>query len=82
MALEILQNKSAIKQSETDALNLAISVLEDKFAPELQVLENANANVVSLQTAIQSKEAEIIDLKANKSILEKTIIEINKEPIL
>ena len=64
-ALDLLKTNKANKQKEMDILDLAISVLEDKFSPELQVLENA-------QNAVAEKQAEIVE--KDRIISEKTAI--------
>ena len=66
-ALDNLKKDLLKKQSESDILNLAISTLENKFAPELKVLENA-------QNEIAEKQAVIVDNEAKLAEKEQTIV--------
>lgn len=80
-AIDILKASAASKQAEADALNLAVSVLEDKFAPELQVLENARAEVVQKDTIISEKTAEIEAISTEKITLEAKVEQLEKADV-
>jgi chromosome segregation ATPase len=80
-AIDILKASAASKQAEADALNLAVSVLEDKFAPELQVLENARAEVVQKDTIISEKTAKIEAISTEKTTLEAQVQELSKTDV-
>lgn len=60
-ALDTLKTTRATKQKEIDILNLAISVLEQTFTPELQVLENARQTISQKTTEIEEKNAIIAE---------------------
>jgi hypothetical protein len=80
-AIDILKASAASKQAEADALNLAVSVLEDKFAPELQVLETARQAVEEKEAIISQKTAEIEAISTEKISLETQVQELSKADV-
>lgn len=80
-AIDILKASAASKQTEADTLTLAASVLEDKFAPELQVLENARAEVVQKEAVITQKTAEIEAISTEKTVLEAKVQQLEKADV-
>lgn len=71
-ALQILKEEKAKKAEEVTAYDLAISILENTYAPELQVIANANTAIQSLTAEITSKESLIQSLSAEKETLLKS----------
>lgn len=86
-AIEILRGSITLKQSEMDSLSLALSILEDKFTPELEVLNNAReeieqkdeiitqkiAEIEQKDVEIEQKTAEIESMTSQKTELEKRV---------
>lgn len=77
-AIDILKRSAASKQEEVDSLNLAVSVLEDRFSPELQVLESAKQAVAEKEAIISQKTAEIEAISTEKATLETRVQELEK----
>ena len=78
-ALDTLRTTIATKQKEIDILNLAISALEQTFAPELQVLENARQTISQKTTEIEEKNAIIAEKdKTLEALLEEKELLINQ----
>ena len=66
-AINILQTITTNKQQEIDAIKLAISILSDKFQPELTRTENAekqvqdiNAELQAIKNTLAEKESELV----------------------
>jgi len=76
--IDLLKASAASKQTEADTLNLAVSVLEDKFAPELQVLETARLAVEEKEAIISQKTAEIEAISTEKTTLEAQVQDLSK----
>jgi hypothetical protein len=72
-AIDVLKRSASAKQEDVNALNLAVSVLEGTFAPELKVLETAKQAVID-------KDKIITDLSTEKVTLETRVQEL--EPLV
>lgn len=77
-AIDILNRSVATKQEEASVLNLALSVLEGTFAPELKVLDSLRAQVDEKDGIISEKVAEIQSISTEKVTLEARVKELEK----
>jgi hypothetical protein len=73
LAIDILKKAAAAKQAEADAFTLAVSVLEARFAPQLQVLENARTKVAELTNSLTSEQEKTALLTMEKQELAETL---------
>lgn len=63
-AIDVLKGEHKSKLDEANALQLAISILEGTFTPELTVLDSARTEIEQKETLLAEKQAEIDTLKA------------------
>lgn len=83
-AIDDLTRELEKKQREVAILELAMSVLQSNFAPELQVLEKARLEISEKQEAIESKEFEISEKISTIQTMQRLIesnIEVDHEEI-
>lgn len=76
-AIDVLKRSASAKQEEVNALNLAVSVLEGTFAPELKVLESIRTELAQKDTIISEKVAVIESISAEKNTLEAKVQELS-----
>ena len=75
-AIQLINEAITAKQAEIDTLNLTLTVLENQFAPELTVLDNARQEVVDAKAEIITAKVATNIAKQETEALEARVAEL------